>query len=127
VFSIDTRNAISVSGPQKLLNRFVKCLFTTQGSDPLHRKAGTDIAPMLNGNVLDPEDVQAAFILAIGDAESQIKAIDQRSPWLTADERLGAASMTVFRQIGPTRYEVVVELTTTSGARVLALLPFAME
>lgn len=126
-FRLDAANPIAVSGPQKLLNRFLKVILSTQGSDPLHRKAGTDFPSLIGGNVLDPEDVEAAILLCVEDAAAQIRAIDQRSPWLAANERLRSADMTAFRQIGPTRYEVTVELTTTSGERVTALLPFARD
>lgn len=127
VFALDARNPIAISGPQKLLNRFLKLILTTQGSDPLHRKTGTDLPSLLGGNVLDEEDVKASVMLAVEDATTQIKEIDQKSPWLTASERLRAAELTAFREIGPTRYEVNVELTTTSGERVIVLLPFALD
>lgn len=125
-FDLNATRPTAIRGPQKLLNRYVKAFLTTQGSNPLHRKDGTDFTSLVQGNVEDPEDVQAALLLMIDDAADQIKAVDQRSPWLDNDERLRAANLTIFRQIGPTRFEVHIELTTTSGARVTALLPFAL-
>lgn len=126
VFALDASRPTSVAGPQKLVNRLVKAFLTSRGSNPLHRKDGTDFTSLVNGNVEDPEDLEAAVTLMVQDAADQIKAIDQRSPWLAPNERLRAADLKTFTMIGVDRFEMTVELTTTSGDRVLALLPFAL-
>lgn len=126
VFALEASRPVAISGPQKLVNRFLKTFLTTQGSNPLHRKDGTDFTSLVSGNVVDPQDVESALMLMVDDAADQIRAIDQRSPWLANNERLRSADVRDFRQIGVTRFEIHVELTTTSGERVLALLPFAL-
>jgi len=125
-FDLNPSRPTSVAGPQKLLNRFLKAFLTTRGSNPLHRKDGTEFTSLVTGNVEDPADVETAVMLMVQDAYEQIRGIDQRSPWLAANERLRAADLKTFAQIGPTRFEITAELTTNSGERLIALLPFAL-
>lgn len=126
VFALDASRPTSVAGPQKLANRFLKAFLTSRGSNPLHRKDGTDFSFLVSGNVSDAQDVEPAVLLMIDDAAEQIRTIDRRSPWLGNDERLRTAELKTFRQIGATRYEITVELTTTSGTRLTVLMPFAL-
>jgi hypothetical protein len=126
-FAIDPRRPTGISGPQKVVNRFMKTFLTTKGSDPLHRNAGTDFPSLLDGNINNPSDVEPDVITYIEDVVEQMREIDQESKWLTADEKIETAVLTQFNATGSNTFEIYITITTVSGARVGVLLPFALS
>lgn len=123
-FAFGLGTALAVRGPQKLVNRWTKQFLTTRGTSPLHRKDGTLFPNLIGGNA-DAGDAEAVVLVAIEECNERIREIDARSPWLTADERLADATLLQYDAVRPDAAEFWVRITTRSGARVPALIPYA--
>jgi hypothetical protein len=92
IFTFGFKSAVGISGPQKLINRWLKCLLTSQGSDPYDSSIGTGFADLLNSNIANFEDMRDAVVLFIDDCNKQIFAWDQL--YLPpSDERLLSATL----------------------------------
>lgn len=127
VFTFNPGNVIAVKGRWKLLDRFLKVLFTPKGSSPLRRKEGTLMPFIFGGNISDAGHVEACIHDYVDDAAAQIFAYDGRAPWLTPDERLQSAQATGFRQFDATRFEFVLDVQSVSGRRMPVPLPVALR
>lgn len=126
-FAFNHEAPIALRGPQALANRFFIAFFSTKGSSAVHPEFGSKANDLFSGNYSEAEDLASFVAMEVADVASQLRAIDAKSPWLSADERLQSATMTRFVEITDGVFEVVVELRTASGVRLSVLLPFAVE
>lgn len=125
-FSLNLARPIAVRGPQKLINRWLQCFFTTRGSDPVNRKFGTVFSSLIGGNVTgNADDLRASIEIAVQDCNEQIRAIDARSPWLEPGERLNNASVILYNPISADKVEFWVEIQSMNGQRVTTLVAYA--
>lgn len=125
-FTFGRAPVIAVRGPQKLANRFLMTLLRRKGSDPVDPEVGTHFSELIGGNNLtETGDLQAILLEYVDDAADQVRAVDLRSSWLDADERLRTAEMTSFTQLREDAFEAWITLTTVSGAQVQMLIPVA--
>jgi hypothetical protein len=126
VFFDESGRSRAVRGPQKLANRWLMQFFRRKNTDPTNPDAGTEfIDAMGSSNLTSGADAQTAFMEFVDDCNDQVRAIDQRSPWLDADERLRTGEVILFNVTGVNKFEAWVRLTTVSGASVKALIPYA--
>ena len=111
-FAFDHANPVALRGPQALANRFFVAFFSTKGSSAVHRDFGSEANNLFAGNYADAEDLAAFVGGEVAAVAEQLRAIDGRSPWLGADERLQSATVTRFVELAEGVFEVVVELRT---------------
>ena len=122
VFSFGFTSAIGVRGPQKLMNRWIKCLFTLRGSDLLSPEYGTGFPDLIGSNISQQRDFEDAVALFISDCSAQIAALDQaQSP--PANERLDSAVLTAVVPRGAVGYDVYVTLKNVAGQLIPLILP----
>lgn len=114
-----------VSGILRLMQVFLKVLFTTPGTDIF--------SPRIGGNALKDigltfgksagGSITANFVVAVANTQRQIQAIQARDPSIPRDERLLTATVT---QAGYNQAEaalvVAVELTSHAGRSATANL-----
>ena len=98
LFTFGFKSAVGVQGPQKLINRWVKCFLTPAGSDPYDPAIGTGFANLIDSNMSNFQDVRDAVALFIDDCNAQIFAWD-RQYLPPSNEQLLNATLT---QITPT-------------------------
>lgn len=117
------RTTSKVSGILRLVQVFLKLLFTTPGTDIF--------APRLGGNALknigltfgkdQGGGIVSDFVISVGNTQRQIQAIQARDPSIPRDERLLSSRVT---QAGYNRAEaaliVSVELTSHAGRAATA-------
>jgi hypothetical protein len=116
----------AISGPQKLVNRFLKIFLTTKGSNPLDPTQGTNFPNLIGGNVSDSADIETNIQLAIDDCSEQIKAVDSLSPRLTKDEKLEDAVIQQLDILSEDAVEFWITITTVSRKRVPVLIPYGI-
>lgn len=116
---------VGIKGIQKLVNRFVMCLFTPVGTHLSDRDYGTDLAAALTGNT-EHDALQDLATLAVSDAEDKIKELDvEYGP--PDDERLSVVQLQDLHVDVTTRtVELKLRLRNVAGTTVLLLVPAIM-
>jgi hypothetical protein len=122
VYGFGYTSAVGVRGPQKLINRWVKCFMTQQGSDPFSPRYGTGFPGIIGSNISSVEDVIDAVALFIQDCNEQVRG-QERGTALPADERLGGATILRVVQEGPVGFDVWIGITNAVGLQTPVLLP----
>jgi hypothetical protein len=122
VFGFGFVSAVGVRGPQKLINRWLKCLMTPQGSDPFDPTYGTGFANLIGSNIKSVEDVTEAAALFIQDANDQIRAFDKAN-FTPVDERLQTATIAKIVELGDDGFEIWVNITNAAGLTTPVVLP----
>jgi hypothetical protein len=93
LFTYGFRASLKVTGPQSLVNRWVKTMMTPKGSDPLDITYGTTFASLVGGNFSSSNsDVQDVVTLAMEDASAQVRQQDIEG-FYNDDERLLSATL----------------------------------
>lgn len=113
---------VGVKGIQKLVNRFIMCLFTPVGSHLSDRNYGTGLAAALAGNT--EHDVLSDLVtLSVSDTEDKLKELDvENGP--PDDERLSVLRLTDFQVDLSTRSVTMwVEIRNVAGTTVKILVP----
>jgi len=121
VFTFGFTSAVAVRGPQKLINRWLKCLMTPKGSDPSNLEYGTGFGNLYGSNITSTQDLIDAVALFVEDCNAQMRAMDQRN-FPPDDERLKSATLSRVLEV-PGGFEVTVEIRNVAGERVVASLP----
>lgn len=112
-----------VTGILRLVQVFLKILFTTPGKDIFAPRVGAAALKNigLNFGVSQGANVVSDFIVAVGTAQRQILAIQARDPSLPLDERLLAARVTTAGYNSQeSALHVSVEITSQTGRAALA-------
>ena len=122
LFTFGFTSAVGVKGPQKLINRWVKCLFTTKGSDPLRPAEGTGFPGLIGSNFGNAQDVQDAATMFMDDCSSQIRLMD-RFNGAADNERLASATIYSITPRGPDGFDIVVHIRNVAGEALTFLLP----
>lgn len=114
-----------VSGILRLVQLFVKILFTTPGSDIFNQRLGAGALRNLGRTFskADTGGIISDFVVAVENTVRQIIAIQGRQPGLPQDERLLSAKVTQARfSASDSALHVTIEITTQAGRTALAQL-----
>jgi hypothetical protein len=123
-FALPFDEVYAVSGKQKLANRWLMTFMTPKGSHPLRRTYGTEFPFLIGGNnVAEGSLLEPVVMEHVEDCNAQLRAVDRRSPWLTAEERLRSATLAKFIQLDATRYEFWIDLYNEAGTNLRILIP----
>lgn len=122
VFGFGYVAAVGVRGPQKLINRWLKCLMTPQGTDPFDPDYGTGFGALIGSNILNIESILDVVALFIQDCNEQIRAFDKTN-FTPADERLQTATILQITPTGDDGFEIWVGITNSAGLQTPVLLP----
>lgn len=111
-----------VNGIEKIVQQFLKCLFTTKGSDVMNPEAGTSaIAYLKNGNLGDQREVHSMISQDVQDAASQVQSNTAGN--LSGDEQLSFVS--VLRvDVQEDRVGIGLKLVTAAGTEAALYAPF---
>lgn len=114
--------SLGVRGPQKMVDRFLKCLMTPIGSDLSDPEYGTPLAAALLRSTV-PEALQSLAVRSVAAAEEKIREYDS-TYGLPERERLRSVRIDQIH-IDSEGQGVVLELTleNTAGEVVKTLLP----
>ncbi len=113
----------AVRGVQKLLQTFVRILFTTPGSDIFAPSLGGGAMRIIGGPIRPSEegDMLSDFVLAVEETKRQITRIQSRDPRIPPGERLLAASVLgVGGDRARGRISVAVSVTSHEGGSASA-------
>lgn len=113
VFTFGFTTAVAVRGPQKLINRWLKCFLTPKGSDPIDLTYGTEFAHLFGGNV-NQQTFSDVVTLSVEDATEQLRGMDRRAA-LDDDERVSGASVTGITVRNDNSYDVYISLVSVAG------------
>lgn len=93
VFTFGFRASLKVSGPQSLVNRWVKTFMTPKGSNPLDKEEGTAFGRMVGANINSYDHgIEDVILLAIEDANEQVRKQDLEGMF-PENERLSNATL----------------------------------
>lgn len=122
LFSFVFQSAVGVRGPQKMMNRWLKCFMTTKGTDPTDLDYGTGFNALFFSNVSQIKDIQDMVSVYIDDCTTQIKAFDRKYA-IAPDERLQSAVLENILPDGEDGVVIRVVLRNQSGAAFPLELP----
>lgn len=122
LFTFGFKSAVGVRGPQKLINRWLKCLLTPKGSDLSDKNYGTGFYGFMGSNITSHQDVVDALTLFIEDCNTQIRAMDRKRT-APEDERLLSATLIQATPAADDAYEVYVLIRNAAGQAVPVQLP----
>lgn len=115
-------SSTKASGIVKLVNRFLKLLYTLKGTNYLDKEEGTLFTNLFSLNVQDSDVAQTKVQDAIDDATAQIIAIQSRQGVPNA-ERLRAAVMTNFQVTSTREVQIAITLEVLTGNQTTVQLP----
>ena len=110
------------SGIVKLVNRFLKLLYTLKGTNYLDKEEGTKFTNLFTLNVQDSDVAQAKVQDAIDDATEQIIDI-QSKQGVPNSERLRQAVMTSFQVTESREVQIGITLEIVTGDQTTVQLP----
>jgi len=122
VFSFGYTSAVGVKGPQKLVNRWLKCFCTLRGSDLLDPTYGTGFPDLLGSNVSSRQDFVDAMAMFITDCNDKISSFDQ-AQFPPDDERLDSAVMVSVVASPPDGFDVYVNIKNVAGTTLTVQVP----
>ena len=114
-----------VSGVLRLVQFFVKILFTTPGTDIFNQRLGGAALKNLGRTFskADTGGIVSDFVIAVENTSRQIIAIQGRLPQLPQDERLLTAKVTTATfSASDSALRTTVEITSQAGRSALAQL-----
>lgn len=122
IFTFGYVSAVGVRGPEKLVNRWVHCLLTPKGSDPMDPGYGTECAGLIGTNVSTVDDAVDALAIYIDDCNEQIHALD-RLIFPPNDERLQTAELIKVVLMDPDGFQAWVNIKNMAGQKITMALP----
>lgn len=114
--------SVKSAGIVKLVNRFLKLLYTFKGTNYLDKEEGTKFTQLFNLNVQDSDVAQAKVQDAIDDATEQIIAI-QSAQGVPNTERLRLATMSSFEVTEAREVRISITLEVLTGDQTTVQLP----
>jgi len=107
--------AEKVTGPQALVNRWLKTFVTPKGTDPSDLNEGTSFGQLFGITFSDIQDLKDLVFLAITDANDQVKQQDIEGMY-TLNERLqDAALIDILLDEGTSALGVWIRITNMAG------------
>lgn len=121
-FTFGFKSAVGIRGPQKLINRWLKCLMTPKGSDPFDPNIGTGFPGLIGSNIYNFQDLTDAVVLFIEDCNEQILTWDKL--YLPPDdERLLSATLVRLEPRNTDGFDAWVQIQNVAGTVVTLTLP----
>jgi len=115
---------IAVSGFQKLINQWAKCLLTLEGTNLSDREYGTQFTALIGSNITNRRDLQEAVQLAVAAANAKIKSYQAEDPPDDDREILDAAVLTtLFIDPDGAGFQCSVRIRNQAGEVLQVLLP----
>jgi hypothetical protein len=114
--------AVAVDGPQKVVNRWAKCLLTPKGSDPTSPNEGTDFTRLIGLDVETSQDLLDALAIILEDCADQIRTFDRMSS-LPPDEQFGSATLAQIVERDAGGYDVWIRVRNAAGESLSLALP----
>lgn len=111
-----------VQGIQKLVDHFLKCLCTPKGSSLSNKNYGTPLLSMFLNNV-DPRTLRQAAVMAVQDAESQIRQFNMDNASPDSERLAGITIESVNVDTTNVGLELSLLLKNVAGTVVRVLLP----
>lgn len=114
-----------ISGLEKVVQIFVKCLLSPRGSDPIHPTLGTDFRDFFmysNVGTYDQSEARAAISACLKDAEDQAKYILNSSRY-SKESQLDSVELLSISQGTEDTY-VRVRILSKAGQGAPIALPF---
>jgi hypothetical protein len=121
-FTFGYKSAVGIRGPQKLINRWLKCLMTPKGSDPFDADVGTGFSGLLGSNVYNFQDLMDAVVLFVEDCNEQLARWD-RKHLPPDDERLLSATLVKMEPRGTDGFDAWVQIQNVAGTTATLTLP----
>ena len=123
-FSFAFERALRVDGFQKLINRWLKHLFTPKGTDFFNRTLGTNFTNLIGANIASIRDATDAMTLFVDETNAQIRLQDRNNPSLADEEKLRSATLTdlVVNETGD-GFDVFILIENVAGQELQFLLP----
>lgn len=123
-FRYGFKRHIGVKGFQKLINRWIKCFLTMEGTDPSDPDYGTLIPNLIGSNVTSRKDVVEALQLAVDKTNETILRLQAARPSddpmeMLADARLEALAITPAGD----GFEADVRVRNQAGQVLTAQIP----
>ena len=122
VYGFGYTSAVGVRGPQKLINRWLKCFMTPQGSDPFSPTYGTGFTDLIGSNIQSTSDVIDVVSLAMQECNEQIREFETTNS-TPLDERLASATILQILEDGDDGFQIWVGITNAAGLQTPVLLP----
>lgn len=122
LFTFGFVSAVGVRGPQKLINRWLKCLMTPKGTDPYDLNYGTGFPNLIGSNISAIQDAIDALALFVEDCNSQVFAMDRRA-FPPDNERLLSATLAKTIALGEDGFAAYVNLRNVAGETLPVMLP----
>ena len=112
----------TVTGLAKLLQRYLKLLMTTPGSDAFHKSAGGGLLDVvgMSFDPDEPEPVIAQIVTAVGRAADQLKASQSRQKLPSSEMIRGATVLDIGFDAKRLGFRVKILLTTVSGDQIVS-------
>jgi hypothetical protein len=121
--SLGFQGGVGVKGFQMLINQWLKCFLTLQGSDPAAMDYGTPFTGLIGSN-MPLSDARDVTVLAVTSCSEQVVAFNQRSTERSRTERLASAVVTDFvDKPSDPGFEVTIEIKNQAGEILLLNLP----
>ncbi len=117
-FSFGTATPEGVTGLYKLLNQWLKALFTDLGSDPTAKEDGSNFAQLIGANVGLVDELFEVITISLDQATSTIER-NQRSQDLPPEEIFGGVTLQSIEEDGPDGIVVSVVLENAAGQSLL--------
>jgi hypothetical protein len=118
--------SLGVRGVQKMVDRFVKCMLTSVGSDLSDPDYGTALAGAFLGNV-DSGTLRSLALQSVVAAESKIKEYDAEYA-LNDEERLASARVDdIATNESDSGVTLTITLKNVAGVSVQVLIPQIAE
>lgn len=129
IITVGRPTPYAVTGFQRTVTQWTRCLLTLRGSDPLNRGYGTGLAAMINGAAPGVQELVAVCTTAVSEATRQIVSIQlSRLDTLTLDEQLSSARiLSLVRDASGAGFGLSVELTSVTGKTLPSLVPILTE
>lgn len=117
-FSFGGPTPMPVTGLTKLLTHWLKALFTSLGSDPTDKEAGSNFPQLIGSNVGLVDELFEAVTISLDQASENVRR-NQRSQDLPEDEQLGGVTLQSLEEDGADGILVAVILENALGQALL--------
>jgi hypothetical protein len=125
IFTFGFTAPLSIRGPQALVNRWAKTFMTPKGSDPLHSSYGTEFGNLPGSNVTDFSMLQDIVVMAIDDANDQVRAQEAKNR-VDPDESLDTATLGwITPEAGGDGFQVGILISNLAGVALPLKLTLA--
>jgi len=116
VFTFGFRASLKVSGPQALVNRWVKTFMTPKGSNPLDKEEGTAFGRLVGSNInVYHHGIEDIILLAIEDANDQVRRQDLEGLFPENERLANATLLKQQTQIYDDGVELWVRIVNAAG------------